>query len=77
MSHDGGGYGGGHHGGFGGHHHSGFGGHHHHHGANGSGDPGVPFVSVSGGKRSDVRGVVIFVVILAALAVGLLIAHSG
>ncbi|GAA4635705.1 hypothetical protein GCM10023196_082240 [Actinoallomurus vinaceus] len=78
MSHDGGGYSGGHHGGFGGHHHGGFGGHHHHHhGADGNGGPGFPIVSAGGGRRGDVRAVVIFVAILAAAALGLLIANSG
>jgi hypothetical protein len=77
MSHDGGGYTGGHHGGFGGHHHGGFGGHHHHHGADGNGGPGFPIVTASGGRRGDARAVVIFFAILVVAAVGLLIVHSG
>jgi hypothetical protein len=79
MSHDGGGFSGGHHGGFsGGHHHGGVGGHHHHHHAT-DGDlvPGVPLTGVSGGRRREVPPVVGVVVVLALIALAFLIAYAG
>ncbi len=77
MSHDGGGYSGGHHGGFGGGHHGhANGGHHHHHGGDGL-LPGVPPVSGrSTGRRRDVPAVVAAIAVLAVIAFVLLIAHS-
>lgn len=80
MSHDGGGFSGGHHGGFsGGHHHGGFGdgGHHHHHGVDLNGNPIVPFTGAGDGRRDSRLAVVIVVVILALAALALLIANSG
>lgn len=81
MSHNGGGFSGGHHGGFsGGHHHGGVSGHHHHghHQDVNAGLTGVPYTTGRGGRGArDMPAVAITLAILVVVVLALVIANAG